>query len=107
MYTLDQATRKRSLFDLLKEYRAPDTQKCIAGIDNCFWREIGRFFVNAKFTRTLCIWTINVPNENNSAIVIPTIRGECATHRNCSQLFHTCLQRKICYCKDGEFGDDN
>ena len=60
-------------------------------------------FVKAKFTRTFCIWAIHVPNENNSAIIIPTIKGECATHCNCSQLFHTCLQRNICSCRDGEF----
>ena len=59
----------------------------------------------ANFTRTLWIWTIHVPNENNSAIVLPTIRGECATHRNCFQLFHTCLQRIIGYCRDGEIRD--
>ena len=62
-------------------------------------------FVQALSTRTLCIWTWHVPNENNSAIVIPTIRGECATHCNCSQLFQTCLQRNICSCRDGEFHD--
>ena len=61
--------------------------------------------VHAKFTRTLCIWTIHVPNDINSAIVIPTINGECTTHCNCSQLFHTCLQRNICSCRDGEFRD--
>ena len=62
-------------------------------------------FVQLKFTRTFCIWTIHVPNEVNSAIVIPTIKVECATHRNCSQLFHTCLQRKIGSCRLDEIGD--
>ena len=62
-------------------------------------------FVQAKFTGTFCIWTIHVPNENNSAVVVPTIRGECAAHRNCSQWFHTCLQRNIGSCRDGEFRD--
>ena len=57
-------------------------------------------FVQAKFTQTLCIWTIHFPNENNSAIVIPTIRGECATHCNCSQKCHTCKQQKIDSCRD-------
>ena len=42
-------------------------------------------FVQATFTQTLCFWTIHVSNENNSATVIPTIKGECATHRNCSK----------------------
>ena len=43
--------------------------------------------------------------EIKSAIVIPTIRGECVTHRNCSQLFHTCLQHNIGSCRYGEFRD--
>ena len=42
-------------------------------------------FVQAKFTLTLWIGKIHVPNENNSAIFIPTIRGECAAYRNCSK----------------------
>ena len=62
-------------------------------------------FVEAKFTQTLCIWTIHVPNDNISAIVIPTIRDECATHCKCSQLFDTCLQRNIDSWRDGEFRD--
>ena len=41
-------------------------------------------FVQAKFTRTRRIGTIHNPYENNSAIVIPTIRGGCPAHRNCS-----------------------
>ena len=62
-------------------------------------------FVHAKLTQTLCIWTKHVPNENYSAIVKTTTRGECATLRNCSRLFHTCLQRDIGSSRDGEFGD--
>ena len=62
-------------------------------------------FSHAKFTRPLRIWTIHVFNENNSAIVIRTIGGECATHCNSSQLFHNYLQGKICFCRDGEFRD--
>ena len=58
------------------------------------------FSVQTKFTRTICIWTIHVPNENNSAIVIPTIGGECATHRKGSQNCHTCKQQKIDSCRD-------
>ena len=52
-------------------------------------------FVQANFTRTLCIWTIHVSNENNSSIFIPKIKGERATHCNCSQKCHTCKQQKI------------
>ena len=62
-------------------------------------------FVQAKFTQTLGIGTIHVPNENISAIVITTIRGECTTHCNCSRLFHTSLQRNIGSCRNGEFRD--
>ena len=29
------------------------------------------FSVQANFTRTLCIWTIQIPNENNSALSYP------------------------------------
>ena len=63
-------------------------------------------FVQAQFTRTICIRTTHVPYEINSAIILPTSRSECATHRNCSQLFHTCLQRNImASCRDGEVCD--
>ena len=66
-------------------------------------RKLKSLFEQAKFTQTLCIWTIQVPNENNSAIVIPTTRGVCTTHCNCSQLVHTRLQRNIGSCRGGEF----
>ena len=56
--------------------------------------------VQAKFTQTVCFWTIHVSNENNSAIVMPIIRGECATHCNCSQKCYTCKQQKIDPCRD-------
>ena len=52
-------------------------------------------FVQAKFTGTHCIWTIHDSNAYNSAVVIPTIRAECATNCNCSQKCHTCKQREI------------
>ena len=62
-------------------------------------------FVQANFTRTLSFWTNHVPNEINSAIAITKIKGECATHRNCSQLVHICLQRFVGSCRYGEFRD--
>ena len=68
-------------------------------------KRLKSLFMQAKFTQTLCIWTIHVPKENNGAIVISTTRGECATHRNCSKLFHTCLQRNIGSSRDGEIRD--
>ena len=56
--------------------------------------------VQAKFTQTVCFWTIHVPNENNSVFFIPVIRAECTTHCNCSQNCHTCEQQKIDSCRD-------
>ena len=57
-------------------------------------------FVQAKLTQTLCIWTIHVSNEYNSAIIVPTIGSECATQCNCSQKCHTCQQENIDSCRD-------
>ena len=82
------------------DYCELDTQTRIAGIDNRFCREIEKSLVQAKFTQTLFIWTIHVPDEKNSAIVIPTIRGEYTTHCSCSQNCHTCEQQKIDSCRD-------
>ena len=62
-------------------------------------------FMHAEVTQTLCIWTIHVPSEIYIAIAMPTIMGECTIHCNCSQFFHTCLQRNIGSCIDGEFHD--
>ena len=97
--------QEKNLFDLQKKYCALGTQAHIADIDNRFCQEIEKFFVQEKFTRTLCISTTHVPNKSNSAMVISTMRGECTTHCNCSQLFQTCLQRNIGSCRDGEFQD--
>ena len=51
-------------------------------------------FVQAKFTQTLCSWTTHVPSENNSAIVIPTIRVEQATQCNCCQIVKLVSNKK-------------
>ena len=63
-------------------------------------KRLKSLFVQTKFTKTLCIWTIHVCIKNNSAIVIPRIGGECATHCNCFQKYHTCKQQKIDSCSD-------
>ena len=97
---LNKRQKNRSLFVLQKEYCAPGTQTRIADIDNRFAKRVKSVFVQAKFTQTLFIWTIHVPNENNSAIVIPTVGGECTTHCNCSQKCPTCKQQKIDSCRD-------
>ena len=51
--------------------------------------------MHAKFIRAIVIRRVHVRNKFNIAIVIPIIRVECTTHRNCSLLFHTGLRRKI------------
>ena len=89
-----------NLFDLQKEHYAPGTQMRIASLDYRFCREIGKSFCAGKFTQKLCIWTIHIPNENNSAIVLPPISGECTTHCNCSEKCHSCKQQKIDSCTD-------
>ena len=60
-------------------------------------------FVNAKCTRTHCFRKRHVPNKFKTAIVLPTISCECATHLNCSQFFHTCLQFNNGSCGCGFF----
>ena len=80
-------------------------RRAMRALINASAERLKSLFVNANFTRTFCIWTADIPNENNTAIFIPTIRCECAKHCNCSQLFHTCLQRNIGSCRDGDFHD--
>ena len=63
-------------------------------------KRLKNLFVEAKFTLTLCIWTIHVPNDNIGTFVIRTVRGQCATHCYCSQKYHTCKQQKIDSCRD-------
>ena len=60
-------------------------------------------FVHAMYFRTHCIRTNPCPNKPKIAIVIATIGDECTTHRKCSQLFATHLQRNISSCRGGEF----
>ena len=81
------------MFDLQKEYCAPGTQTRVADIDNLFCREIEKSFC------------AGIVYANTIAIAIPTIIGECSTHRKCSQIFHTCLQANIGSCGDGDFHD--
>ena len=42
-------------------------------------------------------------NKLDIAIVIPTITGECATHRDCSHFFYTCLRLYVGSSRFGEF----
>ena len=80
-------------------------RRALRTLINASAERLKSLFVQANITGTICISKIHVPNENNSAIVIATIRGGCATHSNCSQFFPTCLQRNIDSCRDGEFLD--
>ena len=102
---LDQVTRKRKLFDPQGNTAHLAHRRALQALIIASAERLKNLFVQEKCTRTLCFWTIHVTNENNSAIVIPTISGECAAHRNCSQLFHTCPQRQISFCRDVEIRD--
>ena len=80
-------------------------RRALRTFSNASAERLKSIFVQAMFTQTLCILTKHVPNENKSAIVIPTIRRECTTHRYWSQLFDTFLQRNIGSCGDRELRD--
>ena len=97
--------KKRILFDIQKNIAHLAHRPTLRTLIIAFAKRFKSFFVQAKFIQTLCIWPIHVPNKNNSAIVIPTIRVECTIHCNCSRLFHTCSKRKIAPCREGEFRD--
>ena len=90
---LDQTTRKRILFDLQRNFCEPGTQTRIADVDNRFCREIEKSFCAGKFN-PITVFSDNIRPQWELSIVIPTVRVEWATDRICSQLFHTCLQRK-------------
>ena len=62
-------------------------------------------FVHANYARQHYVRTLHVPNKFNNAIVIPTLMGEYATHRNCSQYFQKRLQCNIGSCRGGEIRD--
>ena len=81
---------------------ASDTKSCIEDIDSRFCRENDKSFRACKvYPNTRCIGTKHVPNELKIAIVLSTIKGECTTHRICSQLFQTSLQRDYVFCRGG------
>ena len=90
--------RKKNVFDLQKNIAHLAHRRALRTLIIASAERLKSLFVQAKFTQTLCVWAIHVPNENNSAFVIPTIRAESATHCNCSQKHHTCKQQKINSC---------
>ena len=78
-------TRTRNSFDLQRNIAHLAHRRALRTLIIASAERFNSLFMQAKFTQTLCIWTIHIPNENNSAIVEPTITCECATQRNCSQ----------------------
>ena len=93
----------RNLFYLQNKFARLAHRRALRTLVIASAERLKNLFVQAKFAGTLCNRTKHVPKEINSAFVIPTIRGECATHRDCYQLFHTCFQRNMGYCNDGDF----
>ena len=63
---------------------------------------LNNLFVHAKFSGTHFVRTKHVPNKIFIAFLKPIIRFGCATHRDFSQMFHTCFQRMIDSCGSGE-----
>ena len=102
---LDQATKKGICLIFQRNIAHLAHRLTLRTLIIASTKRLKSLFVQATFTQTLCIWTIHVPNENNSTIVIPTIRGECTAHCNCSQFIHTGLQLNIGSCRDGDFHD--
>ena len=66
------------------------------------FKRLKSFSVHAQSTLTHCIRNKHVLNKVENAFVKSTIKCQCARHRNCCPLFHTCLQRNIGSCKGGE-----
>ena len=60
-------------------------------------------FPHAKLLRTHFVRPLHVPNEVKNAFVIPTIRPECVTQRDCFQMFPISLQPNISSYRDGDF----
>ena len=79
---LDQATKKGVYLFFKRNIAHLAHRPTLRTLIIAFAKRLKSLFVQAKFTQTLCIWTIHVPNENNSTIVI---RTTSATHRNCSK----------------------
>ena len=85
--SIGHASRKTKLFIVPREHCASDTWISNEDSDNHFFHDIENFFVFAKYIHTLCIRTRHADNNFDTTFVLPTSRGECATHRNCSHLF--------------------
>ena len=80
----------------------------IEDIDNLFHlekRDWKVFLCTQNFPEHIFFRKVHNPSKVSFAIVIPTNWVGCVTHRNCSQLFYTCLQRNIGSCRGVEFQD--
>ena len=70
----------------------------IEDLDNHFCREIEKSFCTHKISQSISFWTIQVQNKVDNAVVVTKNKIYCATHCNCSQIFHTYSQRIIGSC---------
>ena len=48
----------------------------------------------------------HIPNKHVIAFAIATMKMEDATHCNCFQFFHACLQRIVVTCRGGDLRDE-
>ena len=89
------------MFALQKEYYELDMYRLIEEIDSLFCREVEKFFVHVEFLGTYT----RAPDKIFKTPLMRSFNDERATHRNSSQLFQVCLQRKIGCCRGGIFCD--
>ena len=80
-----QDSIKTNLFVLEREYCAHDTWICNEDIDSHFAGRLKNLCADTMCTGTHSIRTTQDPNMFNNANMLPTVRGERATHPNCSQ----------------------
>ena len=67
----------------------------MVNLDVHFCRGIEKSFCVAMCPIKRFFWTIHFSNRFDNDYVMPTIKGEYAAHGNCSQTYHTCLQRIV------------
>ena len=62
---------------------------------NHFFQENVKYFFVPKISFNTFHSDKTRSHKHDNAFVIPAISFDCATHQNYSQLFYTCLRRKI------------
>ena len=101
--SLGPTQRQRICFFFKKNFAQLTLGRALRTLIAASAEKLKTFFARANYTGKHCFRTIHVPNKFNNAFVIPTIRVKGATHLNCSQKVHPCLQRIVSFCRGGTF----